>query len=49
MELNRIESYIFGLLITDGNIYFAKERNRGRVTLEISERDKDIVEKLHEL
>lgn len=49
MGLSRIESYIFGLLITDGNLYFAKERNRGRVTLEVSEKDKDIVEKLHEL
>ena len=47
--MNNLESYVFGLLVTDGTIYFAKERNRGKVTLEISEKDKDIVEKLHRL
>lgn len=39
------ESYIYGLLITDGNIYLTT-RNRGRVVLEISKRDEDIVDKL---
>ena len=47
--LDKIKSYVFGLLITDGTLYFAKTRNRGRVTLEVSEKDKDIVEKLHNL
>ncbi len=47
--LDKIKSYVFGLLITDGNLYLTKVRNRGRVTLEVSEKDKDIVEKLHNL
>lgn len=43
--LNRIESYIFGLLITDGSLSLYS-RNRGRVSLELGEKDKDIIEKL---
>lgn len=43
--MTKNESYIFGLLITDGNLSL-KSRNRGRITLEISYKDKDIVEKL---
>lgn len=39
------ESYIYGLLITDGSIYLTT-RNRGKVVLEISKRDEDIVDKL---
>lgn len=45
------ESYIYGLLLADGNLYFSHDKkrkvdNRGRVTLELNERDKDIVLKL---
>lgn len=47
--LDKIKSYVFGLLITDGTLYLAKTRNRGKVTLEVNEKDKDIVEKLHNL
>ena len=43
--MNENESYIFGLLITDGSMYLTT-RNRGKVTLEVSEKDFDIVEKL---
>jgi hypothetical protein len=43
--LNEIESYIFGLLITDGSLYLTS-RNRGKVSLEVSYIDLDIVEKL---
>lgn len=43
--MNEIESYIYGLLVTDGNLYLTS-RNRGRVTLEISEKDTDIIDKL---
>lgn len=43
--MDRIESYIFGLLITDGTLSLY-DRNRGRVQLELKESDKDIVEKL---
>lgn len=44
--MNESESYIYGLLITDGSLYLST-RNRGRVTLEVNEKDKDIVEKLY--
>ena len=43
--MNSIESYIYGLLITDGNLSLST-RNRGRVILEISEKDEDIIDKL---
>ena len=46
--MNENESYLYGLLITDGNLSLA-ERNRGKVTLEVAERDKDIIEKLYSL
>lgn len=39
------QSYVYGLLGKDGSLYL-QDRNRGRVTLEVSERDADIVEKL---
>ena len=35
------KSYVFGLLVTDGNLTLL-ERNRGRVQLEVNEKDKDI-------
>lgn len=41
-------SYVYGLLVTDGNLYL-QSGNRGRVSLEIMESDKDIVEKLYAL
>lgn len=46
MEL-KLKSYIFGLLGTDGNLYL-QDRDRGRITLEVSIKDKDIVDKLYE-
>lgn len=45
--MNENESYIYGLLIADGSLSLA-ERNRGKVTLEISTKDRDIVEKLYQ-
>lgn len=42
------KSYIFGLLITDGHLELI-EGNRGRVQLEVNEKDKDICEKLFHL
>lgn len=42
------ESYIFGLLMTDGNLSLS-DRNRGKVRLELSIKDKDIIDKLVEL
>lgn len=49
--MDAIESYIYGLLLADGSLYFshAKDRsvdNRGKVSLEVGEQDKDIVIKL---
>ena len=43
--MNEIDSYIYGLLITDGSMYLTS-RNRGKVTLEVNDRDVDIVNKL---
>lgn len=48
------ESYIYGLLLADGNIYLSHDDkrpndNRGRVSLELNERDKDIILKLFQL
>lgn len=41
------KSYIFGLLITDGNLYL--QNTKGKVSLELNEKDKDIVEKLYSI
>lgn len=46
--MNAIESYIFGLLLADGNLYRSPNGNKGRVSLEISRRDEDIVDALVE-
>lgn len=45
MQMNEIQSYIYGLLVTDGTLYLTT-RNKGRIILEIQYQDKDIVEKL---
>ncbi len=42
------KSYIFGLLGTDGNLYLT-DRNRGKITLEVNIKDRDICEKLFSL
>lgn len=39
------DSYLFGLILTDGNLYF-NTRNRGKVQIELSYDDKDIIEKI---
>ena len=39
------KSYIFGLLATDGSLYLTNQ-NRGKITLEVNIKDKDICEKL---
>lgn len=44
--MNEFESYLYGLLITDGNLSLST-RNRGKVQLEVSIKDKDIIEKLY--
>lgn len=45
--MNANESYIYGILITDGNLSLNKDNpSKGKVVLEVSEKDKDIVTKL---
>lgn len=46
--MDKNESYIFGILVTDGNLYLTS-RNRGKVQLEISKKDEDLVDKLVKL
>jgi hypothetical protein len=49
MEFNintSFNSYLIGLLQTDGN-YYETSRNRGRITLELSKRDEDIINKIN--
>lgn len=46
--MDKNESYIFGILITDGSLYLAN-RNKGGVRLEISEKDEDLIDKLVEI
>lgn len=43
--MNKEESYIYGLLITDGSLSL-RTRNRGKVSLEVSKKDEDIIYKL---
>lgn len=52
--MNDKESYIYGLLLADGNIYLSKDArravdNRGKVSLEVNSKDKDIILKLFQL
>lgn len=52
--MNSNESYLYGLLIADGSLYLSHDKsrkvdNRGRVSLEVNTRDKDIVVKLFNL
>lgn len=42
-------SYIYGLFVTDGNIYIQKGKNKGKCVLELSYKDKDIIEKLYNI
>ncbi len=45
--MNNNESYLFGLLMSDGNLYLTN--TKGKVTLEVAEKDRDIIEKLFNL
>lgn len=46
--MDKNESYTFGILVTDGSLYLST-RNRGKVQLEISEKDEDLIDKLIEI
>lgn len=43
---NDYDSYLFGLILADGNMSF-DTRNRGKVRIELSYDDKDIIEKIY--
>lgn len=47
--MNDIESYIFGLLVTDGSLYLSKKGSKGKVTLEVNNKDSDIIYKLYNI
>lgn len=42
-------SYCFGLFLTDGHLYKNKIKNSGKLVIELSERDKDILEKIQSI
>ena len=44
--LSEFQSYLYGLILTDGTIY-ETTRNRGRIQIELNVRDKELLEKLH--
>lgn len=46
--MNNQESYLYGILLADGNLSLAS-RNRGRVTLELQEEDLSLLQKIHNL
>jgi|SRR5699024_4939675 len=41
------DAYLFGLILADGSLYF-NTRNRGKVQIELSYKDKDILESIQE-
>jgi hypothetical protein len=47
MEINKEVSYMIGLFQTDGTLYKQyKDRNKGKFQIEISDKDKDIINKI---
>ena len=47
-ELNYELSYIYGFLLADGTLSL-DDRNRGKVTAEVSDRDQDILERIYDI
>lgn len=45
--LTPFESYIYGLVLTDGSLYFTT-RNRGKVSIELNRKDSELLYKLQE-
>lgn len=45
--MNNFESYLFGLLMTDGSLNL-QERNRGKVTLELQKEDSQLLQQIYE-
>lgn len=40
--MDAFESYLFGLILTDGSIYLTT-RNRGKITIELQKSDNDLL------
>lgn len=45
--MNQFESYLFGLILTDGSVYLTT-RNRGKITIEIQRSDIGLLEKIQQ-
>lgn len=45
--INDYDSYLYGFILADGNLYF-NTRNRGKVTIELSIIDEDIIKKIYD-
>ena len=43
--LSRFQSYLYGLILTDGSIY-ENTRNRGKITIELNAKDKELLQKI---
>lgn len=43
--MNKLDSYLYGLILTDGSIYLTTQ-NRGRITIELKYDDKELLVKL---
>lgn len=46
--MNKVFSYFYGLVLTDGTIT-TSTRNRGKIQIELSIKDRDILDKLHKI
>ena len=45
--MNQFESYLFGLILTDGSVYLTT-RNRGKITIELQRSDIELLEKIQQ-
>lgn len=45
--LTKFESYLYGLILTDGSLYFTT-RNRGKVSIELNKKDTELLKKLQQ-
>lgn len=43
--LNQLDSYLYGLILTDGSISF-QSRNRGKISIELNIKDKELLQKI---
>lgn len=46
MEIDKNISYLIGLFQTDGSMYKVKDKNKGKFSIELSIKDKDIINKI---